>query len=108
MGAGAAHYGASKHALCGLTKIMALEYAPNKIRINAIAPTVIETDMVRKYLSSAVDKEQAKAVVSDTNPMVGPGDPLPQIEDVTGVVGLFMWPRFKIHQWRNYTDRWRV
>ena len=93
--AGAAHYGASKHALCGLTKIMALEYAPNKIRINAIAPTVIETDMVRKYLSSAVDKEQAKAVVSDTNPMVGPGDPLPQIEDVTGVVAFLCGPDSK-------------
>ena len=52
---------------------MALEYAPNKIRINAIAPTVIETDMVRKFLEGAEDKAQAQAVVSDTNPMVGPG-----------------------------------
>ena len=45
---GTSHYGTSKHALCGLTKIMALEYAPYKIRINAIAPTAIETDMIRK------------------------------------------------------------
>ena len=72
--AGASHYGTSKHGLCGLTKIMALEYAPNKIRINAVAPTVIETDMVRKFLSTAADLEQAKAIVSDTNPLVGPGN----------------------------------
>jgi len=93
--AGASHYGASKHALCGLTKIMALEYAPNKIRINAIAPTVIETDMVRKYLAGAADKEQAQAVISDTNPMVGPGDALPQIDDVTGVVAFLCGPESK-------------
>ena len=36
---GCSHYGTSKAALHGLTKIMALEYAPNKIRINAVCPT---------------------------------------------------------------------
>ena len=70
---GCAHYGTAKHALSGLTKIMALEYAPNKIRINAIAPTVIETDLVRKYKESAVDKDQAAAILAGTNPLIGPG-----------------------------------
>ena len=71
--AGCAHYGTAKHALSGLTKIMALEYAPNKIRINAIAPTVIETDLIRKFKENAEDKEQAAAVLASTNPLVGPG-----------------------------------
>ena len=44
---GCSHYGTSKAALHGLTKIMALEYAPNKIRINAVAPTAIETNLVK-------------------------------------------------------------
>jgi 2-deoxy-D-gluconate 3-dehydrogenase len=37
-GAGLSHYGASKHAIWGLTKSMALELGPEGIRVNAIAP----------------------------------------------------------------------
>ena len=48
---GCSHYGTSKAALHGLTKIMALEYAPNKIRINAVAPTAIETNLVKDFLA---------------------------------------------------------
>jgi NAD(P)-dependent dehydrogenase (short-subunit alcohol dehydrogenase family) len=37
-GAGLSHYGTSKHAIWGLTKSMALELGPDRIRVNAIAP----------------------------------------------------------------------
>ena len=41
-------YVASKHAVAGLTKAAAQEYAKSGIRINAVAPGAIETDMLRK------------------------------------------------------------
>lgn len=45
-------YCASKHALEGLTKAMAVELAPHGIRVNAIAPTFIETPMTRPFFEN--------------------------------------------------------
>jgi len=39
-------YSASKHAVIGLTKAAALEYSAQGIRINAVNPAVIDTEMV--------------------------------------------------------------
>jgi NAD(P)-dependent dehydrogenase (short-subunit alcohol dehydrogenase family) len=43
-------YCSTKHAIEGLTKVMAAELAPHGIRINALAPTFIETPMTRPML----------------------------------------------------------
>ncbi|UWR12654.1 SDR family NAD(P)-dependent oxidoreductase [Sulfitobacter mediterraneus] len=40
-------YCASKHAVEGMTKAMAIEWGPSKIRINTICPTFILTDLTR-------------------------------------------------------------
>ncbi|MES2309061.1 MAG: SDR family oxidoreductase [Verrucomicrobiota bacterium] len=42
-------YVASKHAVEGLTKSVALEFAKQNIRINAVAPAAIETDMIDRF-----------------------------------------------------------
>ena len=46
-------YCASKHAIQGLTKAMAIDLAPHRIRVNAICPTFIETVLTRPFFETA-------------------------------------------------------
>lgn len=41
-----AHYAASKTAVVGLTRAMAIDLSPRDIRVNAVAPGVVDTDML--------------------------------------------------------------
>lgn len=43
-------YCMTKHAIEGLTKAMAVELAPQRIRVNAVAPTFVETPMTKPML----------------------------------------------------------
>jgi NAD(P)-dependent dehydrogenase (short-subunit alcohol dehydrogenase family) len=47
--AGASLYIGTKHAVEGITKTAALEFSAKGIRVNAVAPAVIETDMVDRF-----------------------------------------------------------
>lgn len=50
---GGAVYSASKHAVVGLTKSAALEYNKHNIRVNAVCPSFVDTNMVKSVFSTA-------------------------------------------------------
>ena len=50
-------YTASKFAVVGLTKSMALEFGPNHIRINAVCPGSVDTQMRSKAISLLAEQE---------------------------------------------------
>ncbi|SFG45466.1 3-oxoacyl-[acyl-carrier-protein] reductase [Lachnospiraceae bacterium C7] len=54
--AGQVNYAASKAGVIGMTKSLAKELARRKIRVNAIAPGMIETDMTAKLSDAAKQK----------------------------------------------------
>ncbi len=55
--AGADAYTAAKGGVITLTKALAAECAPNRIRVNAIAPGVIQTDRVKKLLAQGLGND---------------------------------------------------
>ena len=53
----AAPYIASKHAVIGLTKAAAVEYAPHHIRVNAIAPGLTRSEMIDDWFARSPENE---------------------------------------------------
>jgi NAD(P)-dependent dehydrogenase (short-subunit alcohol dehydrogenase family) len=56
-------YCASKHAMEGFTKAMAIELAPHNIRVNTIGPTFLETPMTRPFFENKAFREEVLAKI---------------------------------------------
>lgn len=74
--AGQANYAASKAGVIGLTKAVARELAPRGVRVNAVAPGFVETDMTAKL------SEKVRAATEEQIPLKRMARP----EEVAGVV----------------------
>jgi NAD(P)-dependent dehydrogenase (short-subunit alcohol dehydrogenase family) len=78
---GGAHrtvYCATKHAIEGLTKAMAIDLGPRGIRVNSIGPTFIETPLTRPFFEEAGFRDRVLAKIKLGR--VG------QVEDIMGAV----------------------
>ena len=64
-----AAYSVAKAGVHMLAKVLALEWAPRRIRCNAIAPGPVHTQMVETRLTASTDREGDLARLSGVNPL---------------------------------------
>ena len=76
-----AAYASSKGAVVLLTKCMAIDHALDKIRVNAICPGFVETELTDAVLSKAPDREAARRERAAVHPIGRLGRP----EDIAGM-----------------------
>lgn len=76
--AGRSVYCTTKHAVEGLTKAAAVELGPRRVRVNAVAPTFVETPMTAPFLADAGFRADVERRI--------PLGRLGHVEDVTGAV----------------------
>jgi NAD(P)-dependent dehydrogenase (short-subunit alcohol dehydrogenase family) len=73
-------YCASKHAMEGFTKAMAIELAPHKIRVNSLGPTFIETPMTRPFFQNEAFRQEVVSKIKLGR--------LGQLDELTGAIVL--------------------
>ena len=56
-------YAMTKHAIEGMTKAMAIDLAGQGVRVNAVAPTVVETSMTQPFFEDPAYREAAMAMI---------------------------------------------
>lgn len=71
-------YSASKAGVIQLTRAAALEYASQKIRVNAICPTAVRSPLVERFINNSPDPVVTREQMENMNPLPG----LPEPTDV--------------------------
>jgi NAD(P)-dependent dehydrogenase (short-subunit alcohol dehydrogenase family) len=74
-------YAASKGAVILLTKCMAIDHGPEKIRVNAICPSFVETELTAGYLKTVADPDTVRWERTKVHPIGRLGQP----EDMAGL-----------------------
>ena len=75
-------YAAAKSGLVGLTRSLALDLAPQAIRVNAVCPGWVSTRLVGEYYAQADDPAAAERAVLAAHPLGRIGTP----EEIADVV----------------------
>lgn len=68
-------YTASKHAILGMTKVAALEYSAQGIRINAVCPAFIKTPMIERGLGQLPNAAQMMEQIAQMHAVGRMGEP---------------------------------
>jgi NAD(P)-dependent dehydrogenase (short-subunit alcohol dehydrogenase family) len=68
-------YPVAKHGVLGLTRALGIEYAARQVRVNAIAPGYVETQLTRDWWNGQPDPAAARAATLDLQPMKRIGRP---------------------------------
>jgi NAD(P)-dependent dehydrogenase (short-subunit alcohol dehydrogenase family) len=71
-------YCASKHAMEGFTKAMAIELAPHNVRVNSLGPTFLETPMTRPFFADKAFRDEVLSKIKLGR--------LGQLEELTGAI----------------------
>jgi NAD(P)-dependent dehydrogenase (short-subunit alcohol dehydrogenase family) len=69
-------YCASKHALEGMTRAMAIEWGPRNIRVNTICPTFVKTTLSAPTLDDPAQREWIESKIK-----------LPRVAEVEDIMG---------------------
>ena len=102
-GGGGAAYVASKHGLLGLTRQLAMEYGSQGIRVNAICPGVIKSEMTRELSAEGGADDAVMEAIKAT-----PGRPPRRPGGGSAPGDLPGRPRGTVHPRRRLRDRRRV
>ncbi|PGH06517.1 hypothetical protein GX51_02341 [Blastomyces parvus] len=81
---GSSTYAASKHAVIGITKSVALEYGKDRIHVNAIAPGWVETGLIKPFADATSDNPRQRAFHDHLASMHPFASRLGTEEDITG------------------------